>query len=104
MAEETENINAEIQKGIGLIAWKELARFFAQGAAIAINIELDLANVALHFSRNNSTAVSNWMQEGKVARVSDELASAWFDADATVRAVVVSPWVLVQTAKQKISA
>lgn len=90
---------AEIMKEIGLISWKELSRFFAQGNAIAIHIELDLADVALQFSRDNTEAVSTWMQEGKVARVPDELARAWFEADATVRAIVVNPWVLVQAAE-----
>ncbi len=87
-----------IRNEIGLIAWKELARFFAQGTAVAVNIELDLADVALQFSRDNTAAVSAWMKEGKIARVSDELAGAWFDAGATVRAIVVNPWVLVQAA------
>lgn len=91
----------EIQKEIGLIAWKDLARFYAQGAAIAIHRELDLADVALQFSRDNTAAVSAWMRAGKVARVSDELARSWFEADATVRAVVVNPWVLVQAAEAK---
>jgi len=99
MAQTTKDIPAEIHNEIGLIAWKELAHFFAQGAAIAIHIELDLADVALQLTRNNTAAVSAWMQEDKVAKVSDELARAWFDADATVRAIVVSPWVLVQAAE-----
>jgi hypothetical protein len=101
MAQTTGDIPSEIKNEIGLIAWKELAHFFAQGAAVAINIELDLADVALQFTRNNTTAVSTWMQEGKVAKVSDDLARAWFDADATVRAIVVSPWVLVQAAEAR---
>ena len=98
MSQTTDGIPAEIQTEIGLIAWKELTLFFAQGAAIAINIDLDLADVAQQFTRDNTAAVSTWMQEGKVAKVSDELARAWFDAGATVRAIVVSPWVLVQAA------
>jgi len=99
MAQNNVEIPPEIQNEIGLIAWKELALFFAQGAAIAVNIDLDLADVALQFTRNNTAAVSAWMQEGKVAKVSDELARAWFDVGATVRAIVVHPWVLVQAAE-----
>jgi hypothetical protein len=36
------------------------------------------------------------MSAGKVSRVSDEQAKTWFAADATVAAIVISPWVLVQ--------
>ncbi len=92
MAQATENIPSEITKEIGLIAWKELAHFFAQGVAIAVHAELDLAHVALQFTGNNTEAVNAWMQEGKVAKVSDEQARTWFDTDATVKAIVISPW------------
>lgn len=96
MSNTSNDLPAEIKKEIGLIAWKDLAHFFAQGSAVAIHTELDLAEVALQFTHNNTAAVSTWMREGKVAKVSDEQARAWFDADQAVRAIVISPWVLVQ--------
>ena len=99
MAKTTDAEPHDIQKEIGLIAWKELAHFFAQGVAVAVHAELDLAHVALQFTGNNTEAVKTWMQEGKVARVSDEQACAWFDANAPVQAIVISPWVLVQDVK-----
>lgn len=87
-------INLETSK----IAWKELQRFFASGAAIAVAAGLDLVEVAFRISEDNAVQVVQWMHAGQVARVTDAQAQAWFEADAEVWAVVVSPYVLVQQA------
>lgn len=80
------------------IAWREMQRFFASGAAIYVSSGLDLVEVAYQISEDNKEVVLNWMGTGQIARVSDEQALAWFEADADVWAVVVSPYVLVQGA------
>jgi hypothetical protein len=80
------------------IAWREMQRFFASGAAIYVSPGLDLVEVAYQISEDNKEVVLNWMGTGQIARVSDEQALAWFEADADVWAVVVSPYVLVQGA------
>jgi hypothetical protein len=98
-ANSDETIRTSIRGEIGIIAWKELARFFAGGAAVSVDAELNLADVACHFAQNNSAIVEQWLREGKVGKVSDEQAKTWFKNDATVAAVVVSPWVLVQAVK-----
>jgi hypothetical protein len=78
------------------IAWKELLRFFAGGLVIAVSTQLDLVEVALQMSQDNKTQIEQWLSEGKIAKVSDELAKEWMDADAMLWAVVVKPWILVQ--------
>ena len=92
----TEALRENIKKEIGIIAWTALARFFAAGTAVAVDAELNLADVAFEFSQNNTAALQQWKNSGKVSRVSDEQAKTLFAADATVAAVVISPWVLVQ--------
>lgn len=91
-----ETLRTTIRGEIGIIAWAALARFFAAGTAVAVDAELNLADVAFEFSQNNTAAVQQWMSAGKVCRVSDEQAKTWFETDATVAAIVISPWVLVQ--------
>jgi hypothetical protein len=91
-----ETLRTTIKGEIGIIAWTALARFFAAGTAVAVDAELNLADVAFEFSKNNTAAVQQWMSAGKVNGVSDEQAKMWFETDATVAAVVISPWVLVQ--------
>ncbi len=80
------------------IGWKELQRFFASGGAIYVSGELDLVEVAFQVAEDNKQQVMAWMEAGHVARVTDEQALAWYEADADMWAVVVSPYVLVQQA------
>lgn len=78
------------------IAWKELLRFFAAGTVIAVNPGLDLVDVAFQMSQDNKAQVEAWLTAGKIARVSDDLAREWLEADAMLWAVVVKPWIVVQ--------
>lgn len=80
------------------IGWRELQRFFASGAAVYVSSDLDLVEVAFQISQDNAGQVAQWMDAGRVARVTDVQAQQWFDADADMWAVVVSPYVLVQEA------
>ena len=92
----TEIYRTKVNLETARIAWKELQRFFAGGVAIHVGDELDLVEVAFQMSQDNAEQVQNWMLEGKIGKVTDEQAQAWFDVDALVWAVVVSPYVLVQ--------
>jgi hypothetical protein len=78
------------------IAWKELQRFFASGAAFKVDTELDLVEAAFQISEDNRAQVAQWMETGQITRVSDAQALAWYEGDAKVWAVVVRPYVLVQ--------
>lgn len=80
------------------IAWRELQRYFASGAAIYVSPDLDLVEVAYQISEDNKEQVLAWMEAKQVAPVTDEQARAWFESDADMWAVVVSPYVLVQAA------
>jgi hypothetical protein len=82
------------------IAWRELQRFFASGAAIYVSGDLDLVEVAFQISEDNKPQVAQWMQTGQVGRVADAQALAWYEANAEVWAVVVRPYVLVQQEKK----
>lgn len=90
---------ANLNQETSLIAWSELQRFFATGQAIYVASELDLVDVALQVSKNNTEQVQAWMQADKIAKVSDAQALQWFESEARVWAVVVKPWVLVQSDK-----
>jgi hypothetical protein len=92
-----EEINrARVNLETARINWHELQRFFASGAAIFVSEELDLVEVALQFSEDNRQQVEQWLLAGQVARVSDEQALAWYETNAEMWAVVVSPYVLLQ--------
>ena len=98
MSEPTQQeiFRAKVNLETACIAWKELQRFFASGAAVWVSNDLDLVEVALQISEDNGEQVANWMNAKQLARVSDEQAQAWFAQDADMWAVVVSSDVLVQ--------
>jgi hypothetical protein len=89
----------KINQETSRIAWKELQRFFATGAAVLVATDLDLVEVAFQISEDNKQQVAQWLSMGKIGKVTDEQALAWFEADADVWAVVVSPYVLIQEVK-----
>jgi hypothetical protein len=81
------------------IAWKELQLYFASGATMQVDDTLDLVEVAFQISEDNKAQVAEWVQAGQIGKVTDEQALAWYEADALVWAVVVRPYVLVQSSR-----
>lgn len=89
-------LRARLNTETAQIAWKELLRFFAAGTVIAVSEELDLVEVAIQISNDNKAMIEQWMLEKRVDKVSDEQAKDWLKTDASLWAVVVRPWILVQ--------
>jgi hypothetical protein len=79
--------------------WRELQRFFASGAVVAVAPDLDLVEVAISIAKDDTVAVRQWMAEQRIGRVSDLQAQAWLEADAQLWTVVIKPWILVQQVK-----
>lgn len=95
-----EEVNrAKLNLETAQMAWREMQRYFASGAALYVAPELDLVETAYQMSVDNAEQVRCWMTDGRFGKVSDTQAQAWWDNDARLWAVVVSPWVLVQPVK-----
>ncbi|MEM7182293.1 MAG: DUF2288 domain-containing protein [Spirochaetota bacterium] len=90
-----------IRAGIASIDWEELKYFFARGQVIWIDPSMDLEETAYQICMNNTESVDEWMQEGKVQRMSDERAKHWYNQKLRVTSVVIQPWVLVQEPPDK---
>lgn len=100
MSEETiDELKSKLNKEAAKINWHELQRFYASGAVIGVKESMDLIDVASQFSTDNSEAVSAWLTDGSVFKVSDEQADRWHAQESVLWAVVVAPWVLVQEIK-----
>lgn len=89
---------AKVNLETSQIPWLELQRFFAAGLAIAVDESLDLVEVAYQFSIDNKTLVQQWLSQGLIGPVSDNQANDWVEQKSDVWAVVVKPWILVQSA------
>lgn len=78
------------------IPWPDLQRFFAQGKVIWVQNGLDLIETALLIARDDTQSVATEMTRGSIAPVPDQQAKHWFETQASLWAVVVKPWILVQ--------
>jgi len=68
--------------GTSKIAWKELQRFFACGAAVFVAPTLDLVDVAYQFSiDNNDQCCTNGCKTTRSPLVSDQQAINWLESD-----------------------
>ena len=99
MTETTEEVKARLNRETAKIDWTELQRFYARGEVIAVDQSLDLIEVACQLHQDNKPQVEDWLQQGLLARASDQQAQQWHDQQALLWAVVIAPWVLVQQPK-----
>lgn len=97
-------LKALLNKETSKIPWSELQRFFASGMVVQVAPGMDLLDVACHIARDNKAQLDEWMQSGKVGKVSDQQATDWLAEDLSVWAVVLAPWVLVQRINQDTTA
>ncbi len=96
MGSQQQVFRAKVNLETAQMPWREMQRYFASGAALYVAPGLDLVEVAFQMSEDNAALIGQWMGAGQLGRVVDEQARDWFEADAMLWAVVVSPWVLVQ--------
>lgn len=89
-------LNSETAK----IPWLELQRFFAAGKVMRVAAELDLVEVAYAMEQDDVEQVKEWTLASQLEPVSDNQARQWIDGQASLWAVVVKPWVLVQEPHQ----
>ncbi len=97
--QEQKLLHAKLNMETSQIAWSELLRYFAGGLVIVVSNDLDLVDVAARFSIDDKATVEHWLLGGKLAKATDEQATAWLEADTLLWAVVARPWVLVQENK-----
>ena len=78
------------------IPWRDLQTYFAHGSVVEVDCQLNLVDVAVQLGLDNTEQFKSWIEAAKVAAVRDEQALQWYEAGASLWAVVAAPWVLVQ--------
>ena len=94
---ERELERAKIVSETAKIPWLELQRFFAAGNVMLVATELDLVDVAYALQLDDIEQLKTWTESSQVCPVDDDQAKLWVSSDALLWAIVVKPWVLVQT-------
>lgn len=91
-----QSLPSELNLETARIPWRDLQRFFASGSTLAVSPELDLLTVATAMAQDQTGAVQAWLDQGQLGPVQDDQAHRWHEADTTLWALVIKPWVLVQ--------
>ena len=89
-------LHAKLLGETASIAWLELQPFFARGALLWVNPELDLVAVALALAQDDKASMSAWLTAAQVDKITAPQAQDWLQRDPCLWSVVVAPWVLVQ--------
>jgi hypothetical protein len=92
----TDTLYAKLVGETASINWGELQPFFARGALLWINPELDLVAVALALAQDDKSSMSAWLTAAQVGKITAPQAEEWLQRDPSLWSVVVAPWVLVQ--------
>jgi hypothetical protein len=95
-------LQQKVNRETARLPWTELVRHFASGTVVWIAGDLDLIDVAVRIAHDDKSSITQWMAEGKIAKVSDQQAESWLAANATLWASVVSPFILVQEEKHAV--
>lgn len=98
-AEARKELFHKLNQETAKIPWQEMQRFFASGNALYVDESLDLIDVAIEFSLDNTDVLQPLIEKQQLATVTDQQAISWIDNDSLVWAVVIAPWVLVQPVK-----
>lgn len=94
--QDRELARARINGETARIPWRELQRFFAAGKVFHVHRDLDLVDVAYAMQQDDVELIAGWTESARLERVADARAKSWLEREATLWAVVVKPWVLVQ--------
>ncbi len=81
----------------GKLEWQELQVHFARGVVVVIDASLDLIEISSKFVQDDKQAIETLINQNKIWRATDEDAKHWVADQPIFWAVVVPPWVLVQT-------
>ncbi|MDY7561561.1 DUF2288 domain-containing protein [Pseudomonas sp. 10B1] len=100
MTKEPSTLYAKLLGETASITWNELQPFFARGALLWVEAQLDLIEVAEAVAVNKADKVAVWLASGEVSKVAEPRALDLFERDPPLWAVVVAPWVLIQDRAQ----
>ena len=100
LGEDSLSDDAKIAKYTGEVGWKYLKPHYKNGNVLWVDSGLDLREVAKAFTDDQSKQVADWLGCGDLVRVGDLHAEQWEDGDDLFLAVVISPFVLMQSAAE----
>ncbi|CAA0089763.1 Uncharacterised protein [Zhongshania aliphaticivorans] len=93
---ESSELLIKLNRETSKILWKDLQRFYAQGAVLVVAPGVDLVATAASVANDEAEEISALMKNEKLIKATEYIATTWLAENCEVWAVVVAPWVLVQ--------
>ncbi|MGZ3688700.1 MAG: DUF2288 domain-containing protein [Bdellovibrionota bacterium] len=90
-------LRQELSETLGEVEWSLVKPHLERGAVITVSLKLNLVEVAERVAADDTTQVSEWVQNGLLGKPSLSEIETW-DKSPTrkVRSLVVQPYVLIQ--------
>ena len=98
---EPQDLRNKLNQETASIAWKDLQTFYAHGSCLWVDDSLSLLDVAMVMHEDNSQQLKAWLEAQQVRQQFDDIAVRYVEEDASVWALVLSPWVLIQDIQSK---
>ncbi|MEM9282882.1 MAG: DUF2288 domain-containing protein [Verrucomicrobiota bacterium] len=86
----------KLDKYTGEVDWSYLEPHFQNGALLYLDPSLSLTEVGEALTRDDAKQIQSWKQTGDLVTPSEPHAQHWKDSKSVFRALVVSPFVLIQ--------
>jgi len=94
--EDDVDLRTRLNQETAVVPWSELVRHFARGVVIAVSVDVDLIEAAVCVIEDDTTVMSQWIEQSQVTRATDDHARDWTQREPEFWCVVTHPWVLVQ--------
>ncbi|MCG8600231.1 MAG: DUF2288 domain-containing protein [Verrucomicrobiales bacterium] len=90
----------KLEKYTGVVGWKHLEPHYKNEALLWLDPSLDLTTVGEAIANDDTEKVRAWKESGDLVTPSTPHAFYWEESKATFRALVVSPFVLIQPTEE----
>lgn len=100
LGEDESTTREKLEKYTGEVEWSYLQKHYENGALLYVDPSLSLTEVGEALTRDDAEAVKRWRRSGDLVTPSTPHAFYWEESEARFRALVVSPFVLIQPADE----
>ena len=101
LGEDTSSTEDKLEKYTGTVGWSYLKPHFESGALLYVDPSLNISEVGQALANDDKSKIEAWLQSGDMIKP-DQLHVQWWEQNPQdFKALVVSPFVLMQPAAQK---
>jgi hypothetical protein len=101
LGDDSETTAKKLEKYSGVVEWEILEPHYKSEALLWVDPSLDLTAVGEAIAKDEAEKVKGWKESGDLVTPSAPHAFHWEESEARFRALVVSPFVLIQPAEEE---